>query len=188
MRCSLLVCQIFLAGLYIVPVWAQQAPKQRTVTYLSLEEALHEAFPEAHHFAQDTFRLSPEQIQQARQRLHVRQMDSLYVIHLAYDSTGALLGYALVLNEVGKYEPITFLVAITPELRVKQVAIMVYRENRGGEIRMPRFLYQYRDKTLADPIRTRRDIINISGATLSVRAVNRGVRKALFVLNAYTHS
>jgi len=43
MRYFLLVCQIFLAGLYIVPVWAQQAPKQRTVTYLSLEEALHEA-------------------------------------------------------------------------------------------------------------------------------------------------
>jgi hypothetical protein len=41
------------------------------------------------------------------------------------------------------------------------------------------FLRQYRGKELADPIRLNRDIINISGATISVHSVNEGVRKTL---------
>ena len=62
------------------------------------------------------------------------------------------------------------------------MAILVYRESRGGEVRRQRFLRQYRGKDGRDPIRINRDIINITGATMSVRALNTGVRKSLSLL------
>jgi hypothetical protein len=90
-----------------------------------------------------------------------------------------VIGYAVVVNEIGKHRPITFVVGVTPEGKVRGVEIMVYREPKGGEVRMKRFLRQYLGKTLEEPILTGRDITNITGATLSVRAVNRGTKKAL---------
>jgi thiamine biosynthesis lipoprotein ApbE len=59
---------------------------------------------------------------------------------------------------------------------------MVYREAYGGEIRTRRFLDQYRGKGEDDPLMPSRDIRNITGATLSARAVGRAVKKAIAVL------
>jgi hypothetical protein len=49
-------------------------------------------------------------------------------------------------------------------------------------VHYPRFLAQYRGKTLAAPLLPFRDIRNITGATLSAEAIGRGVRKALALL------
>ena len=59
---------------------------------------------------------------------------------------------------------------------------MVYREAYGGEIRSRRFLAQYRGKAASDPLLPSRDIVNVTGATLSARAVGRAVKKAIAVL------
>jgi hypothetical protein len=109
-------------------------------------------------------------------------LETEFPILLVYDASRRFVGYALVTEERGKYRPITFLVGITPDLRVKDTAVMVYRESRGGEVRSRRFLRQYRGKSIHDPIRTNRDIINISGATISVHSINAGVRKVLMVV------
>jgi hypothetical protein len=45
-------------------------------------------------------------------------------------------------------------------------------------------LRQYRGKSSADPIRINRDIVNISGATMSVQALNFSVRKLLYLTQA----
>lgn len=95
---------------------------------------------------------------------------------------GERIGYAMVLEERGKYRPITFMVGVDRDFSVEGVAVMVYREDRGDEVRHKRFLRQYRDKTLDDPIRTHRDIVNITGATISVTSLNVGVRRALATL------
>jgi Na+-translocating ferredoxin:NAD+ oxidoreductase RnfG subunit len=96
---------------------------------------------------------------------------------------GKPVGYAVLVNEIGKHRPITFVVGVTPDEKVKGVEIMVYREPKGGEVRMKGFLKQYRGKDIGQPILAGRDITNISGATLSVRAVNRGTKKALALIH-----
>jgi hypothetical protein len=93
-----------------------------------------------------------------------------------------LLGYAVIVEEIGKHRPITFVVGVRPDNTVQDVALMVYREPYGGEVHYPRFLAQYRGKTLAAPLLPFRDIRNITGATLSAEAIGRGVRKALALL------
>jgi hypothetical protein len=59
---------------------------------------------------------------------------------------------------------------------------MIYRESHGADVASERFMAQYAGKSLADPIRVDRDVINVAGSTLSAHAICRGVRKALAVV------
>lgn len=113
-------------------------------------------------------------------RLERTVRDSVYIVYDVFDD-GAFTGYGIVSEERGKYRPITFMAGISPDLHVVDVRVLVYRESRGGEVEHTRFLRQYRGKDIDDPLRINRDIINITGATISVRALNAGVRKALAV-------
>ncbi|PYS54309.1 MAG: hypothetical protein DMG13_09035 [Acidobacteria bacterium] len=104
---------------------------------------------------------------------------------LVAEHNGALAGYSLVMNEIGKSEPITFMVVMNPEHRVVDVLVMVFRESRGAEIREKRFLRQFQGKQSGDPIAINNDIVNYSGATLSSKAITRGVKRALGLLNHF---
>lgn len=86
---------------------------------------------------------------------------------------------AWVLEEIGKEEPITAGIVIDAG-RVVLVKVLVYRESRGGEVRYPRFTRQFRGATLARGGGLDRSIDGISGATLSVRALTRLARLALY--------
>lgn len=97
-------------------------------------------------------------------------------------AAGDTAGFALVLDERGKYKPITFMVGVGRDLAVCGVQVMVYREDRGDEVKRERFLRQYRGKRSSDPIRTHKDVVNVTGATISVQSMNRGVRRALATL------
>ena len=153
--------------------------------YLSREEALLEVFPRSANYVEETIVLDEVQIRQAEETLYRKIAEQTVDVTLCYDEEGRFLGYAVVSDEQGKYRPITFVVGVEPDFTVSKVAIMVYREDRGGEVRMPRFLYQYRGKSLDDPLRVNRDIVNISGATISVRAITDGVKKVLFLVTQH---
>lgn len=98
---------------------------------------------------------------------------------------GALLGFAQVRNVKGKDQPITYLVAIDPANRLKDVDILVYREPHGGEVAYEPWRRQFRGKTADAPLEVGQDIRNISGATISSHSVTRGVRRALDSLTAW---
>lgn len=108
------------------------------------------------------------------------EIDSLVRFGYAVDRDGRVLAAYRAALEVGKYLPFEFLVALDSSLRVKEIVVLTYRESRGGEVRRERFVRQYRGKDASDHVSLNRDIIGISGATLSAQAVNRGVRKTLW--------
>ena len=84
-----------------------------------------------------------------------------------------------ILEETGKEEPITagFVVA---DGRIDHVRVLVYRESRGQEVREGAFLKQFSNAKLAQGDALDRDIDGIVGATLSVGAMERMARLALF--------
>lgn len=94
-------------------------------------------------------------------------------------------GHAVVMEEIGKSEPITFMVGVGSDGQVGEVALMTFRESRGGEVRDPRFTRQFKGKRLKDPIRVNQDILSLTGATLSSEAIARGVKKALALVQRY---
>lgn len=85
-----------------------------------------------------------------------------------------------ILDEIGKTEPITSGI-IVDEGRVAQVRVLVFRESRGSEVHRKAFVKQFDGAALNDGQRLDRRIDGITGATLSVWALNRQVRLALFL-------
>jgi hypothetical protein len=98
-------------------------------------------------------------------------------IHFYKNKTGT----AFILDELGKYYPITLFIKISPEGKVVQTHVMVYRERIGSGVRKSRFLKQFIGRTRQDKLMVDRDINGISGATISSWAVSTAVKKALFL-------
>ena len=146
---------------------------------MTREQALHEIFPEVVRIETERRPISNASREALERTLgrHIPERD--VEVTLVFAGDGSLRGYAVVAEEIGKYRPITFMVGVTPDATVRDVAVMAYRESRGGDVRRRRFLAQYRGKRPADPIDSNRDIINISGATISVRSMNAGVKRVL---------
>jgi hypothetical protein len=84
-----------------------------------------------------------------------------------------------ILEEIGKEEPITAGFVVV-DGRIDHVRVLVYRESRGGEVREPAFVKQFQGAKLAKADRLDRDVDGIVGATLSVGAMERMARLALY--------
>lgn len=84
-----------------------------------------------------------------------------------------------ILEEAGKEDLITagFVVASG---RIEQARVLIYRESRGMEVRYPAFVEQFKGAVLIPGNRLDRSIDGISGATLSVGAMERMARLALY--------
>ena len=86
---------------------------------------------------------------------------------------------AWILEETGKEEPNTAGFTVSAG-KIVQARVLVYRESRGGDVKYPGFLKQYQGVALQADNQLDRDIYGISGATLSVSAMNRMARLALY--------
>jgi Na+-translocating ferredoxin:NAD+ oxidoreductase RnfG subunit len=147
---------------------------------MTMEAALAWALPgartvvvERHGIAQDdASRLSAE----AEVRIDAGEV----VLHRGSDGTNAT-GYAMILDERGRDDPITFAVALTPAGAIRDLEVVTYRARHGGGIRDREFLDQFRGRD--DPMRLEvgAGIDAVSGATISSRAAARAARRALAV-------
>ena len=84
---------------------------------------------------------------------------------------------AWILNEIGKEQPITA-GFIVEHGKIISASVLSFRESRGWEIRNPAFTQQFNGAGLQGQ-RLNKDIDGISGATLSVRAMEKMSRLAL---------
>jgi hypothetical protein len=84
-----------------------------------------------------------------------------------------------ILEEIGKEDLITAGLVVN-QGRIEKAKVLVYRESRGMEISSPAFLEQFLGVALTDERSLNRNIDGISGATLSVQAMERMTRAALY--------
>jgi uncharacterized protein with FMN-binding domain len=85
-----------------------------------------------------------------------------------------------VLNEIGKEKPITIGVHIKDQ-QIVELKVLAYRESRGDEVRHQFFTKQFNLAKLTKNNRLDRHIDGITGATLSVRALTKVARLALWL-------
>ncbi|ABL98796.1 FMN-binding protein [Shewanella amazonensis] len=85
-----------------------------------------------------------------------------------------------ILDEIGKESPITVGIHIANQQIVK-TKVLVYRESRGDEVRHDFFTNQFKSATLTPSLELDRSIDGITGATLSVRALTKLSRIALYL-------
>jgi hypothetical protein len=87
---------------------------------------------------------------------------------------------AWIMEEIGKVKPITLGVVVA-DGQVERVEVLAFRESRGWEIRYPFFTAQFAGIKLRDDGYLSDTIDGITGATLSVRAVEKVTRAALWL-------
>ena len=86
---------------------------------------------------------------------------------------------AWIMDEIGKELPITIGVVIRDN-QIAQIKILAFRESRGWEVRYAAFTDQYLNVKITTDLGLDKHIDGITGATLSVRAVNKVATLALF--------
>lgn len=84
-----------------------------------------------------------------------------------------------VLNEIGKKHPIT-VGLVVKENKIQRLKVLIFRETRGWEVRHPFFTDQFKQIGLTADNKLERSIDGISGATLSVTALKKLARLAIY--------
>jgi hypothetical protein len=87
---------------------------------------------------------------------------------------------AWVLEETGKDKLITAGIVIDSG-KIEQVKVLIFRESRGWEVRHDFFTEQFKQASLEKNNQLSKHIDNISGATLSVRAIRKLAQIALLL-------
>lgn len=152
--------------------------------FLSEDEALKLMFPKSERIRKESLRLTPEKKMQVEERIGWKFPEEVFEVYIGETGT-QVDGYALIQNTIGKHKPMTYMVGVDAQGRVSNVELLVFREARGSEVRTKRFNVQYEGKTVADPVRLNKDIINISGATMSVRSFSAGVKRVLVLVDEF---
>ncbi len=152
--------------------------------FMSEEDGVKIILPKSERVRKDVIKLSPEKKAQIEERIGWKFPEQSFEVYIG--ETGSQIdGYALVQNTIGKHKPMTYMVGIDSKGQVSDVELLVFRESRGSEIRQKRFNAQYEGKTVSDPVRINKDIINISGATMSVRSMSAGIKRVLVLVDEF---
>ncbi len=162
------------------PIYAGEKPEFYEQVYLSeanaLKQILGDLTPEKRSLS-----ISADQKKIIQKRLRRKLTENSFNYWVGLHK-GKVERYAMILDEEGKHFPITFIVGLSPQAKVTEVAVMVYRERRGDGIKRSRFLNQFKGKSGKDPLEINTDIIHLTGATISSWSIAAGVRKALILL------
>lgn len=152
--------------------------------FMSEEEGVKIMLPKSERIRKDVIKLSPEKKAQIEERIGWKFPEQSFEVYIGETGT-EVDGYALVQNTIGKHKPMTYMVGIDSKGHISDVELLVFRESRGSEIRQKRFNAQYEGKTVNDPVRINKDIINISGATMSVRSMSAGIKRVLVLVDEF---
>ena len=124
----------------------------------------------------------PEEIKfTAEKNAQLRFMrDQIYIWEISKDEK--MIGLAYLDNVKGKSQPITYAVFFDSQGMVEESHIIKYREPIGGEVSNQYWLNQFFGKSWESDYKIGSDIDGISGATISVNAVTRGIHRSTFIV------
>ena len=162
-------------------------------TLLTQEEALKEVFFSGAEIEKETKELTGATLEKIKERLggsliytqegsESAPVESNTTVDFYFaKKDGERKGVAIIDVEPGKWGPVEIITAMTTDAVVKKVKVMSYQEQRGQPIARSSFMNQYRSKTSKSPLTVGKDIIAISGATISSRAATFTVKKAIVI-------
>jgi hypothetical protein len=186
-----LLCILSPARVWAERVWDSELKRYLTEqemsmaeVYLTEEEALKLMFPKSTHIKKELLRVPTEKKMTIEDRIGWKFPEDSFDVYIG-ESGSQIDGYALVQHTIGKHKPMTYMVGVDHTGHVLNVELLVFREARGSEVRTKRFNVQYEGKTVLDPVRINKDIINISGATMSVRSMTAGIKRVLVLIDEF---
>lgn len=161
-----------------------QAELNHAEVFMSEEEALKIMLPESKRIRKELIRLTGEKKELIEERIGWKFPEQAFEVYIG-ETGDKIDGYAMIHNTIGKHKHMTYMVGVDSTGACSDVELLVFREARGSEVGRKRFNVQYEGKTVLDPIRINKDIINISGATMSVRSISAGVKRVLVLIDEF---
>ena len=166
-----LVSFVFLSSF----AFAEEEKKFQLQVYLTKKQAFEIAFPGADEIKKERLWPTKEEIRAIEEIYMYKIYETRFTFYTGIKN-GKSMGSMLIDNIIGKSFPITFMTVLNTDGTVRDVEIMVYREPQGWEVRYKSFRSQFYGK---DTSSNSNEILSISGATLSVKAIKSGVYKAM---------
>ena len=179
--------------LVLAIVWFGLGSVCSAFTVLTKEEAIEKAFWKGAEIEKETKELTGEVLERIKERLgghlvHFQEgaEEQEVETRTVYDfyfgvKNGERKGVAIIDVEPGKWGPVEFITTLDIKGTVKSVRVMSYQEQRGRPIARNSFMNQYRGKTSNSTLTVGKDIVGISGATISSRSATFAVKKALVI-------
>lgn len=161
-----------------------QAELNHAEVFMSEEEAVKIMLPESKRIRKELIRLTGEKKELIEERIGWKFPEQAFEVYIG-ETGDKIDGYAMLHNTIGKHKHMTYMVGVDSTGACSDVELLVFREARGSEVGRKRFNVQYEGKTVLDPIRINKDIINISGATMSVRSISAGVKRVLVLIDEF---
>ena len=152
--------------------------------FMTEEDAVKMTLPKSERIRKAVIRLNHEKKDAIEQRIGWKFPEESFELYIG-ETGDKIDGYAMVQNTIGKHKHMTYMVGVDSRGACTDVELLVFREAKGSEVGRKRFNAQYEGKTVSDPIRINKDIINISGATMSVRSINAGVKRVLVLVDEF---
>ena len=152
--------------------------------FMTEEEAVKTILPKSQRVHKELIRLTPEKKELIEQRIGWKFPEESFELYIG-ETGDKVDGYAMIHNTIGKYKHMTYMVGVDPKGVCTDVELLVFRDAKGSEVGKKRFNSQYDGRTVSDPIRINKDIINISGATMSVRSMSAGVKRVLVLVDEF---
>lgn len=193
---SLFLLLLFAFTLSPVTAWAERiwdSELKRFLTeqemtmaevFLTEEEAVKLMFPKSERIRKELLRVSMDKKAVVESRIGWNFPEDSFEVYIG-ETASQVDGYAFIQNTIGKHKPMTYMVGVDAQGFVSNVELLVFREARGSEVRTKRFNVQYEGKSVLDPVRINKDIINISGATMSVRSMTAGIKRVLVLVDEF---
>jgi hypothetical protein len=177
------------------PIWDSDLKRYLTEeetnhaeVFMSEAEAVKTVLPKSQRVRKEVIRLTQEKKELIEQQIGWKFPETTFELYIG-ETGDKIDGYAMVHNTIGKHKHMTYMVGVDAKGTCSDVELLVFREARGSEVRRKRFNAQYEGKyegkTVSDPIRIHKDIINISGATMSVRSISAGVKRVLVLIDEF---
>ena len=105
--------------------------------------------------------------------------DWLYVYNISIKDSAIAFGFLD--NVIGKSMPITFFVLLDVEGNITSTNIIKYREPYGGAVSNDNWNEQFTGKSSGSDFTVGDSVNGISGATISVNSVTKGIRKIVLL-------
>ena len=161
-----------------------EAELEHAEVFMSEDEAVKLMLPKSQRIRRELIRLTQEKKEQIEERIGWKFPEESFEVYIG-ETGDKVDGYAMLHNTIGKHRHMTYMVGVDADGRCMNVELLVFREAKGSEVGKKRFNSQYEGKTVSDPIRINKDIINISGATMSVRSISAGVKRVLVLVDEF---
>ncbi|RKF03390.1 FMN-binding protein [Tenacibaculum lutimaris] len=128
-------------------------------------------------FEVETFDLEEIKISKDVNDLLVRKIEGEKLFKIVVKNE--LIGYAYVDKAPSKTDEFDYLILLDKDLIIVKTKVLIYREDYGGEIGSKRWLKQFNGKTSKDKLKYQKDIMAISGATISASSMTIAVNTFL---------